>query len=255
LLPSPAIDSITFVAGPEQLQINVNTHDPSGETRYYKWDCVETYEYKTDYFSGYILEEDGDIIVRTADQFIDRCWQTDVLHDVLVRSTASLTEDRVANFTIRTIPRDNIRISVKYSLLVKQQRLTEKAFRYWRDVKQTTENLGSLFDPLPAQVIGNLQCVSNPEEPVIGFFTAGTVSEKRIFIDRNDLPRFYSRYEMTCLIDTVLNEELMFMTNPDGLLFPFYDGPAIIGWATTSTPCFDCRALAGGTTTQPDFWE
>jgi hypothetical protein len=251
---TPEIDSLNFIVEPDRLHINVNTHDPSGGSIYYRWFSTETYEYRSDYFSGYTYRN-GIVTVKTKDEFINRCWRTDALHDIRIRSTESLTEDRVTNFTLRTIQRDNIRISYKYSLLVRQQTLTEDAFRYWVNVKETTENLGGLFDPVPSQVIGNIRCISDPSEPVIGFFSAGSVTEKRIFIDRDDLPTNYSRYDMDCVVDTLDLDMLPYISNPDALLYPFYSGPSIIGWATTTTPCFDCRVLGGGTTTEPDFWE
>ena len=251
---TPAIDSLSFLAGPDKIFINVNTHDPSGNSRYYRWFCTETFEYRTVYFSGLNIY-DGVVTPKTADQFIDKCWRTDLLHDINIRSTASLNEDRVSNFTLRAIARGDIRISQKYSLFVQQQTLTEEAFQYWKSVKQTTETLGGLFDPVPSQVIGNIQSVTNPDEPVIGFFSAGSVTQKRIFISRANLPRSYPTYNHDCVIDTIFLDALPSVSNPHALLYPFYDGPSVIGYATTSTDCFDCRVLGGGTTTRPDFWE
>lgn len=42
---TPAIDSVSTVIKSSGLQVNVNTHDPANNTRYYRWDYTETWEF------------------------------------------------------------------------------------------------------------------------------------------------------------------------------------------------------------------
>ena len=44
---TPAIDSITWTAHPDHLDIEVNTHDPTGSTLYYRWKYEQTVMYRS----------------------------------------------------------------------------------------------------------------------------------------------------------------------------------------------------------------
>jgi len=149
--------------------------------------------------------------------------------------------------------------------LVKQYALTAEAFSYYQQLKKNTEQLGSIFDAQPSQLIGNIHCITVPEEPVIGYITAGSYAQKRIFIDyHDDLPLWHitTPYE-GCKIDTMLfiNPKTMandvadyLYTGLEDPLFaiqpPFAAKP--VGYGASSHLCVDCTVR--GTNKQPDFW-
>jgi hypothetical protein len=66
------------------------------------------------------------------------------------------------------------------SFLFRQYPLTEQGYTYWLTVQKNSQSLGGLFDLQPAQIKGNLHCITNSANPVIGFISASTVQEKRI---------------------------------------------------------------------------
>ncbi len=118
-------------------------------------------------------------------------------------------------------------------------------------LEKTTENLGGLFDPLPAQVIGNMFSEDHPAEPVMGYFSGGTVDEKRMFIVLAELPdylKFYTPLVKGCEI-TVLSVQNIANTIGDKVLLDVFGS----GFTVTTPECGDCRAQ-GGVITQPDFW-
>jgi hypothetical protein len=69
-----------------------------------------------------------------------------------------------------------------------QYAITEDAFKYYEDLKKNTEGLGSIFDPQPSLTTGNIRCLSNPAERVLGFVSASTVSAKIFSLRYEDLP-------------------------------------------------------------------
>jgi hypothetical protein len=257
---SPPIDSLHWSIDESGLELYVSSHDPLGASKYFRWMSTETYEYLAPYPSGYIL--DGcDVVPRLQEQAIDKCWKTDVLHEIQLASTLHLTEDRISSFPLRILAGSDVRLSRKYSILVQQQVLTPEAFLYWTEVKKTTESLGGLFDPLPGEILGNIHSTTNPDEPVIGFFSAGAISQKRIFIDFFDLPDQFRTYRAPrCELDTVPPDRICYIAKKDIIVGPAYKysssgPPELVGWTTTSTDCTDCRKYLGGVTTRPPFWE
>lgn len=253
---TPAIDSITYAFVGDGVEIRVNTHDPTGNSKYYRWNYIETYEYSSPFRSLFRFESVGVVVNRPAAEFIQHCWNTQSSTSILLESTVRLQADKVSNFPLLLITPESVKFSKKYSILVRQQALTEQAFNYWTALQKTTENLGGLFDPLPAEVKGNIVCVSHPGEKVIGFFRGSSVEEKRIFIVPEDLPEEATQYPgMFCDIDSIMTPQIP--QTPFTTLFidAIRDTrEQIIGYTTSDSRCIDCRTFSG-TLTKPDFWE
>ncbi len=261
LTSSPEIDSVTWDAvNDEIVQLNVTTHDPDNNTKYYRWTYQETWEYHAA-FSSSLEYVNGEIVPRDyVNNSIYNCWQSSVSTRILVASSVQLQEDVIYKQPLLSIsPASSNKLDVRYSILVKQYALTKEAFEYWDLLKKNSENLGTLFDPQPSQLPGNLYCVSNPDEPVLGFVSAGAMDEKRLFIRRSEIPfSFPYNRNPSCERDTV-------DLSPEALASAFASGDSIPltevfgmggfeGYEATSTYCADCRTR-GGTNVKPDFWE
>ncbi len=254
---SPAIDSISWDINQDQgVQIYVNTHDAENKTQYYRWTFEETWKYTSAFLSTFIYENNTPVL-RKDDIFT--CWITDDSDKILVGSSTNLTQDIISSFPLTSIEQKAEKTRYKYSILVKQFALSSEAFEYWQQLKKTTEDLGTIFGPLPSQVTGNMRCLTDPNQPVLGFISGGTVTEKRIFISSIDLPRPshyitpYNDCEDPLFIGV---ESIGSFDGPYLLIGPVPDPQfpiAIIGYTYASYRCVDCR-LGGGTTTKPDFW-
>ena len=258
ILETPPIDSITYSGDPDGVQFEVNMHDPFGTSRNYRWTFEETYEYKARFNSQYMFEGE-DLVIRRPDQSIYTCWRTDPSTDIIVGTTKHLKTSIVSKFPITFVPKESPKISVEYSLLLRQQALTDEAYDYWLNLERTTEHLGGLFDPLPSEVKGNLRSVTDPSETVIGFFDAATVQQQRIFVKRNELPpelTLVSRYNTACELDTIPVGEISQVYKPTTFIVDavYGMGPFITGYTSSVRSCVDCTT-SGGTTEKPSFWE
>jgi len=67
---------------------------------------------------------------------------------------------------------------------VKQFSITENAFDYWKAINDQRENTGSIFDPPPTIIKGNLINKNNPDELILGFFEASSVTNSSVMINR-----------------------------------------------------------------------
>ncbi|MDO3626770.1 DUF4249 family protein [Mucilaginibacter sp. BT774] len=65
------------------------------------------------------------------------------------------------------------KLSVEYSILVKQYALSADAYKFYANLKKNTEQLGSIFDAQPSAIRGNIHFVTTPAEPVIGYLCIG----------------------------------------------------------------------------------
>lgn len=249
---SPPIDSISWAPSiqTEGLEIYANTHDATSNSKYYQWTFVETWEYTAGHYSSLKLKNG---VVVPQEQNLYQCWISKPSSEILINSTTNLQEDAIRNFRLITLPIGSSKLYRKYSLKVQQRVLTEEAYNFWLQLKKTTESLGSLFDPLPSQVVGNLKSISDDSEPVLGYFSGGHVSDKRIFITFGDLPDELRKiFPQNCPVDTIDIE--LIPSYPDTNLIGPDGYPFVTGYLTSgNSNCLDCRD-GGGDIIRPDFW-
>lgn len=257
LTTSPPIDSVTWIPQPAGIDILLNTHDPASKSRYYYWTYEETWEYAASFYSTYKLV-DGEYFPRRIEEQIYTCWSSFTSNSIYVGTSSSLSEDVIRNFPVAYVPMRSTRLKLRYSILVKQRTLTKDAYDFWQQLEKTTEALGGLFDPQPYQLLGNIHSV-NDTQPVLGYFSGGSVTEKRLFVDFTELPPhlLVQRTPAPCNEERkvfIKIEDIPTTPNSVLLIDPVSQpGLGITGFLSADAVCIDCRLL-GGTTQRPDFW-
>jgi hypothetical protein len=253
---APPIDSIGWARTVDGVQIYVNAFDPGGSTQYYMWDFGETYEIHSNYYSYYVFDEDDQYVRprQMPEEEVFYCWKYDSSHSILINSSARLQEDRIEQGPIEFIFNGDERLAVRYSILLRQYAISKEAYAYLDIMRMNTEELGSVFGPMPAETRGNIRCVERPNEQVIGFAMASTATERRQFISKDELGGW--DFRMNCPVDTVPADEARDRFSGGGLI-P-YD--AIIGllgnpvsWLASYPFCVDCTRRRGRLE-KPSYW-
>ena len=260
---TPPIDSVAWTLGEDGVNINVNTHDPSGNTQYYQWQYAETYDYFSRNFSTVKYDPTASptdfnamFPERSGNEFVYHCWRTVPSSQILIGSSLNLSEDIINMAPIRFIPKTSVEINSTYSILVKQYALTKEAFEYLENIKKINEQTGSLFDTQPSQLPGNIHCVSNPDESVIGYVIASSVQQKRIFITNYEVrPWGYSEYcPPKKTVPLILDSIKFFFGGVSPLFTPIEKTTPMFTAVIGGLPsCTDCTTK-GGTNVKPDFW-
>ena len=177
--PVPPIDSIYYektaiepavgnFKGVDGCQIYLDTHDPENNCRYYRWDFSETW------------------ILRLPFPVVNQiCWISNKSSDLNIKSTAAFNEARVTRFPINYISNITDRLKTRYSINVNQYSLNEDEYAYWEKIQNVVVQVGGLYDFIPASIPGNIKCIENPAEKVLGYFSVSAKSSKRIFIKDN----------------------------------------------------------------------
>jgi len=167
-------------------EVTITFDDPANQTNYYYWrskiydkvnickicyngkfrnnECIS--EPNVEYYT-YWCESD--------------CWQIDYGSKIYIFS------DEFSNgATTSALPVANIHLNRKTKILVEVQQfsLTQKAYTYYKTIKDLVDNNGSFNAPLPAALIGNIYNANDANEYVLGRFTASSAFTKSIMIDR-----------------------------------------------------------------------
>ncbi|MDB5149314.1 MAG: hypothetical protein JWQ57_3334 [Mucilaginibacter sp.] len=261
---TPPVDSIGFSIKNNQVQLYVNAHDITNNTRYYRWSYDETWLFHSRYESPF----DADHVLQTIiprKQSIYYCYAGDKSSTIVLGSSAKLTQDVIFQAPLTTIAPTSEKIEMRYSILVKQYALTKEAYQFWENLKKNTEQLGSIFDAQPSQLTGNIHNLKDAAEPVIGYISVTNIQSKRIFIDNADLPRTWSpEYPYDCgppdsafYSDPHRNGENtvkdFIINGGENAVLEISNQNAVTGYTYSSVQCTDCTIR--GALKKPSFWK
>lgn len=213
----PSINELGRTLDQWGLQFYVKTAASNGKTAFYRWRWAETYQFIAP-------------LVRELQLVIPVCYRSSAsTRAISIASTLGLSRNRIERQQLNFAPKRGLRFQRRYSLLVQQYALSERAYSFWENVQAQQEDVGSIFSPPPSPIVGNMYNIDDDREVVLGYFQASAVTEKRIFVTRSDVPREPG-------------------VRPGG----FEDcGP------NTEQPadyCYDCSLMPGITTETPAFW-
>ncbi len=172
----------------------VDYHDPAGDKNYLRWTFLSLYQVRTqpqDYITPSGEKQPKSCCVQ--------CYVTESLANFKVTNDRLTDGQQVINQEVLFIPFERY-LDMKHKLTVYQHSLTEEAYEFFRIMEEQKQSTGTVFDPPPAQVQGNLYNVNDEDEQVIGFFDVSGVSKKQITILRKDIdyPVPYYHYADDC---------------------------------------------------------
>lgn len=255
LIQTPEIDKIEWVRNQNdgKIEIQVSTHDPENRINYFKWEYEEDWEIRSQYFAEFKwnpvtkqttrLSPDGDNLYY--------CWVTRRSNRLLLGNTEKLSESAIRNQTISSINRGDARLSLLYSILVRQYGLDKNAYDYFNNLKNNVENSGDLFAPQPSEMKGNITCLTHPEEPVIGYVCASQPTVSRLFIELQEVPDM-APLPFDCGDEVFYREQELGVAYLYDLAIRSYDWTNQL-YSCMSRRCVDCTAN-GGTKMKPVFW-
>ena len=112
-----------------------------------------------------------------------QCWRMSYNDEIIVFNDKFTNGKLISNLLVAKVPYVS-----KQNILVEILKLniSEDSYKYYKTIKDLVDNNGSLNSPLPTALIGNFKSISNPEETVLGRFTAASAVTKSIFIKRDN---------------------------------------------------------------------
>jgi len=190
----------------------VNYSDPAGVNNFYRWSYTDIYEVLTQPALHMIYNCRGcpkpDPLPCCA-----KCWVDEKEHILQVESDRLSDGRKVTGHELKFFPFERY-MHFKFKYKVYQYAISEEAFLYYDALIKQSKSEGSIFDPPPTQLKGNIFNINDSEDQVLGFFEAAAASVKEIVVTRSDVP-----YDI-----------------------PFFDYPD------------DCQTLPNSTTSRPIDW-
>ncbi|MBQ0077831.1 MAG: DUF4249 family protein [Bacteroidales bacterium] len=224
---------------------NVNT---IGGSSYVRTSFSETWEFVADYMVTGVFDAVEEVVqtLIKADDSNYYCWASANPLTVHTGTSEGMSDSRIPNLLITSIPRTDKRLSSLYRINVRITGISREEYEYLHNTEAISNTDGGLFTPTPGEIPGNISCLDDPSEKVIGFIGAGNYIEAEYYIHRNNV---------------YIQPDLMsglFVPDPAVSLLAYYNAgfrPVVDynGWLWGPGRCIDCR-LAGGSKTKPDGW-
>lgn len=98
---------------------------------------------------------------------------------------------------IDLVPIDK-KFSFRLTMLVRQITVTENAYNFYQSVSDQQKLEGSIFDPPPSVIKGNLKIEGSSDANVYGLFELGRLDEVAIDVYRSDIEGVFLRYSDFC---------------------------------------------------------
>lgn len=115
------------------------------------------------------------------------CWVTTYERLPYISDDQLIRGGTFKNVNIGAIPINRRTFYERYHVSVEQISLTMEAFEYFRLIKAQKEGAASLFQPPSAKLRGNVRR-EGTQELAQGFFWAGSITTKTLFIDKSVVP-------------------------------------------------------------------
>ena len=269
------IDSIYTLSsrnldGSSNISIFLDSFDPMGNSKLYRYEYEETYKIIVPFWSNL----DAIIISDTIPFKIDTeprkqeervCYKTIKSNTILQFNTNTFSEDRVTKFPIRVIKSNDFVLRERYSILVKQFVQSFEAFSFFKKLEELSTNSGSLFSQnQPGFLQGNVFSIDDSNEKVLGFFEVSSIDKKRIFFNFKDifpnldLPPFIPKgceiMDIPLTSDSGQSSPLINLIKSNRV--KFFEFPQIpserFPIRVVNRNCGDCTVF--GNNTKPSFW-
>ena len=223
--------------------------------RWTPFDAVVVFEGFSTFATNVILRE-------TQEQV---CYAFNPSNKIILRSTTNQTIDRIDQEEILFLPIDSAKLIHRYSVLVRLLVEDPQAYNYFETLKELSVKSASFFNNVqPGYLAGNLFNPDNENEKVGGFFRVSAATERRIFLNLNDIyptaeePPYFYLCGLTAptteggrgnrdLLNAIYKGSLRYYSLNNTGEFPG-GGPYLM----VSAACGDCTVL--GSNQQPSFW-
>jgi hypothetical protein len=255
---TPEIIDAGFKRDEEGVEVFVSTQGNANADDFL-WTFEETWIYRPRIRTAYIyVPELKNVRDRKDAEQTSLCFKTEPSPGILLETSSRFKDQVVFQKTITEIPTGNERIMERYSILVSQKGLASKDVPFWEILKKNTEDIGSIFSPLPSLIGGNIKSLDAAKNPVIGQVSLGVIRQKRIYINQVQVSPW--NYLDPKFNDCVIGEEAILAIDYQKIFGngavvptrPLMEGTTIIGYYPSSRKCTDCSLYASKL--KPSFW-
>lgn len=258
---SPDILEAGYIRDEEGVEVFLNTQGNELADDFL-WTFEETWVFRPVIRTPYIYRNDTKVVeLRKEEEQTALCYKSETNPDLLLETSSRFEDQVVFRQTITEIPQGDERLMERYSILISQKSIPQEAVEFWETLKRNTDDLGTIFSPLPSIITGNMHLEGDENQPVVGFISLGVIKQVRLYIDQKAvIPWGFNNPEFD---DCSISQEPLYIGSPEyfrefgtGAVLPareLMEGTTIVAYYTSTRRCSDCTLYASRV--KPDFWQ
>ncbi len=192
IVPVPPIDSVSVIYDssyitdirPTQFVLSVNTHDPPGVPNYYRWRAFGYIPRKS--WGGPCSITDPPCtnpFMCTCNAFCEQFYENS---EINVLSDQYIDGHQI----IRPVFYSPVYWKGTHYIQIKQYSISREAYLFWEQYLAQTNRTGSILDPLPAPLKGNVFNQADSNNIALGAFSVSAVYTKKLIIIPFSLPEY-----------------------------------------------------------------
>ncbi|MGC4035266.1 MAG: DUF4249 domain-containing protein [Chitinophagaceae bacterium] len=150
---------------PTKLKVYADINDPADQENYYKWD-----------FTAWTGRQTHGVPCGFGCLIYEYCYQRTISNDINIYADDAVNGNVISN---QYMGQSYIYTYLNHFIEIKQSSISRDAYLFWQSFKDQTTRTGSILDPLPASIKGNIYNQADPEEFALGYFSASSVTHKK----------------------------------------------------------------------------
>jgi hypothetical protein len=150
---------------PTSMHVFIDTEDPADEENYYKWN-----------FYSWTLRQTHGIPCGFGCIMYEYCYQKFTDKQVRIFSDASSNGNDIKN---REVGLSYIYTYGDAYINIEQLSLSREAYQFWQRYDDQVARTGSILDPLPSSIRGNVYNETDSADFALGYFFASAISRRR----------------------------------------------------------------------------
>lgn len=243
---APSIDELTYTYDDTDVHLWLSLSSPGG-SGCFRWDYEEIWEYHADSLVTHYFDLTDNRVKAFAKGEVPPlywCWAYKNSTQAGLAIAKSTGGERVSGFKFFDISRKDKRVQKLYYIKLKARDISEECYEYLHSIEVNSTSTGSLTQPDPSRIVGNIVSDDDPMEVVYGYIEVSKVVMRSMYIERLILP------EPTAGNPPPPVTDLGRMTPLEAYMAgmrPLHAG----SWVNYK--CSECTA-EGGTKIKPDFW-
>ena len=216
----------------------------------FRWDFDEIWEFHADEMAQYYFDPVANR-VKSYEGMVPplyNCWSYDSSSQAGLAIAKSTGGERIKGYHIYEIDRKDLRMQVLYYIKIKARGISEECYEYLHSIEINSTSTGSLSQPDPSQIVGNITSDEDPLEVVYGYIEASRVSLKEMYIHSLYIPpqEFIGDEPQPPPV-----EGLGELTPMEAYEMGMRPNDTPNHWVNKT--CVECTAI-GGTKIKPSFW-
>ncbi len=242
---TPEIDKLYYTKRGEgqPVSICIDTGDDLNQSRYYRWTYEENWEVTADFFAeAYEVRMGNEWVIGgyyDNSYNIYYCWGKNASQTFVMGTTDKIAENYLSGKRLIEMAPSDDRLSDLYHISVVQTLLRREAYEYFENMRKNAEDMGGLFSPMPTEIRGNITCITDKDQYVIGYIDVASFTSKSIYIDNSE-SRLYERPQKHCATSEYGGSDYPLLSVQPRLYAP-------IG-------CLDCRTRWKASKNKPEWW-